>query len=240
MRLYQYNTHRHKIVVMSTPRTEQQSSQGKAFRQMLTEQGIKPAEIARLAGVKQQTVMHWIKRGVASNSAFLIAAHLHCKPEQISGIKQRVPHEIRQIAAEYAALPPVKVLPIIDWATASNLPAAPIPPKGTAAFTIKPCNERAFALRQQGNSMEPPSGLGHSVWAPAGCLLIADPDAPHTPGCFTIAQPAGYPEPICRKLIVDGGRMVLVALNHQYPNIDVTEGCRLIAPVIDVQLNYTL
>lgn len=139
---------------------------------------------------------------------------------------------------EYGARPPLITIPIISWAQASTIPTDLIPPTSPAAYTIKLCNERTFALRQQGNSMEPPSGLGQSVWAPAGCLLIADPDAAHTPGCFTIAQPAGYPEPICRKLIVDGGKMVLVALNPQYSNINVEDGCQLIAPVIDIQLPY--
>lgn len=139
---------------------------------------------------------------------------------------------------EYGAKPSLITIPIITWAQASSPPAEPPPFTGTAAFTIKTCSERAFALNQQGNSMEPPSGLGCRVWAPAGCLLIADPDAAHTPGCFTIAQPAGFPEPFCRQLIVDGGKMVLVALNPQYQNIEVGEGCRLIAPVIDIQLPY--
>jgi len=138
----------------------------------------------------------------------------------------------------YGAHPPLIAVPIVSWAQAAAIPPDPIEITGLAGYTIKPCNERTFGLRQQGNSMEPPSALGCNLWAPAGCLLIADPDAAHTPGCFTIAQPTGYPEPICRQLIMDGGKMILVALNPQYPNIEVGDSCRLIAPVIDIQLNY--
>jgi SOS-response transcriptional repressor LexA len=145
---------------------------------------------------------------------------------------------LNQSAAEYMTYPPLRIIPVISWQQATNIPQDPIPVTGTPAYTFKPCNERAFALIQQGNSMEPAAGFGHSVWAPAGCQLIADPDAAHTPGCFTIAQPAGYSEPICRQLITDGGQKILVALNPQFPNIAIAEGCRLIAPVIDIQLNY--
>lgn len=137
---------------------------------------------------------------------------------------------------EFGARPPLITVPIITWTQAANIPQEPIPVVGSPAYTIKSCNERVFALRQQGNSMEPIMGIGCSLFAPAGCLLIADPDAALIADCFVIAKPDGYPEPICRKYMPDGGKWILVALNTQYPNIDATKNCSPIYKVIDIQI----
>lgn len=69
--------------------------------------------------------------------------------------------------------------------------------------------DRAFALQVKGDSMLPA--------IPDGFLVIVDPDEPYRDGDYVIARIDDAPNPVLRRVTIDGPALALDALKPGYP-----------------------
>lgn len=96
-------------------------------------------------------------------------------------------------------------------------------------------SKRAFALRVDGDSMTSP--YAGQLSFPTGTLLIVDPEREALAGDFVIAKDIATQQATFKKLMQDGGRWYLRALNPAYQAIEIDDpAVRVIARVIEYQL----
>lgn len=76
------------------------------------------------------------------------------------------------------------------------------------AVTTSPIKQRGFALRMTGASMAPT--------IPGDAVMIVDPGATPVHGSVVVVQRKMDSEPICRRMMIEGGRPSLVPDNTQY------------------------
>lgn len=84
-----------------------------------------------------------------------------------------------------------------------------------------PVKQHTFALRVEGDSMEPDF--------PAGTLLIIEPEMAPEPGDFVIAKNGG--DATFKQLVKDGPDWYLKPLNPRYPMKQVLEGTHIVGVV---------
>ena len=84
-----------------------------------------------------------------------------------------------------------------------------------------PCSEETFVLRVQGESMEPKFHPGE--------LIYVDPAITPASGRYVVVQLGDSEEAMLRRLVVDGGRRYLEALNPDWP-----------ARIVEVGSNVTI
>lgn len=116
-------------------------------------------------------------------------------------------------------------VPLISWVKAGHFTeAAELASPGTALDwidTTVPARAKTFALRVQGDSMEPDF--------PEGTILIVEPEMEAHAGSYVIAQ-NGDTEATFKQLIRDGGDWYLKPINPRYP-LKPLDGCRIVGVV---------
>lgn len=90
---------------------------------------------------------------------------------------------------------------------------------------------RAFWLRVKGDSMTAPQGVTPTI--PEGTLVLIDPGVEAAPGKLVVARLEGDNEATFKKLVEDGGRRYLKALNPAYPLIEINGNCRIVGVAIE-------
>lgn len=90
---------------------------------------------------------------------------------------------------------------------------------------------RAFWLRVKGDSMTAPQGVTPTI--PEGTLVLIDPGVEATTGKLVVARMEGDNEATFKKLVEDGGRRYLKALNPSYPLIEINGNCRIVGVAIE-------
>lgn len=124
-----------------------------------------------------------------------------------------------------------KSVPIISWVHAGELHEAADPfPAGYADDYIQPSvsvGSHAFALKLEGNSMEPDYREGD--------LVIVDPDSPVFSGNFVVARKIATNEATFKKYVVDAGKHYLMPLNRQYDKIEMDHDWIIIGRVKEMR-----
>ncbi len=104
-----------------------------------------------------------------------------------------------------------KPVPLVGWTQAGEwTPAQQEPADGEAVWSDS-VPDGCFALRVEGDSMEP-------EFSP-GALIIVDPNAQPKPGDFVVARIEGEAKATFKQYRPKGGKVVLHALNPAYPDI---------------------
>jgi len=135
---------------------------------------------------------------------------------------------------------PVQILgwiPLITYAQAGKSKTESFTRDFTAIDRVRPttadCSKSTFALKVEGDSMTLPDGVrGHSF--PHGIIIYVDPESAPQPDHYVVARSISDNAVNFRRMILDEGRPVLVALNpdkHAYPTI--RESFEIIGRVID-------
>jgi len=86
-----------------------------------------------------------------------------------------------------------------------------------------------FWLRVIGDSMT--SYAGPSV--PEGSLILVNPDISPDNGRLVVAKLTDSEEVTFKRLVIDGGRKFLKALNPAYPVIEINSNCRIVGVVTE-------
>lgn len=87
------------------------------------------------------------------------------------------------------------------------------PGEGERIETTWKAKSHTYALRVQGDSMEPKF--------PAGAILIIEPEDEPLPGKFVIVRQASSQEATFKQLIQDGSKLYLKPLNPRYPILEL-------------------
>lgn len=131
--------------------------------------------------------------------------------------------------------PPPQVVPLVGWISAGKWdqvenPFDPEVAEGLVQTNLK-VSRRGYALRVKGDSMTNPSG-----WPsfPAETTIIVDPAVEPLSGRLVIAQIDEVEEATFKKLVIDGGRNLLLPLNPQYPTIIPDRPMRVTGVVIGI------
>lgn len=125
--------------------------------------------------------------------------------------------------------PPIRgKVPLISWVSAGQwrevIDALEQRDADEWIETTAPILRRTFALRVQGDSMEPDF--------PSGAHIVVEPDLDPQPGDFVIAKNGD--EATFKQLVKDGADWYLKPLNPRYPIKPLESPCKIIGVVREV------
>lgn len=95
--------------------------------------------------------------------------------------------------------------------------------------TMEKVGQNAFALRVEGDSMEPEF--------PAGAIIIVDPAVEPQNGSYVIAKANG--QATFKRLVYDAGRAYLKPLNRDYHTIELPEDGEIVGVVVAQSKSYS-
>lgn len=129
---------------------------------------------------------------------------------------------VEEKRADYNVSPPAEVkrqVPVISWVAAGKFCHSddPFPPGVADEWVGATANvgPRAYALRVDGDSMEPRF--------PDGCTIIVDPEWEAKHKSFVVVRLEGSDETTFKQLMAEGGKRYLKPLNPRYPIIELSE-----------------
>lgn len=129
--------------------------------------------------------------------------------------------------------PPIRgKVPLISWVQAGKWREAidlyaPDDAENWIETTV-PIKEHTFALRVDGDSMEPEF--------PAGVLIVVEPDLDPQPGDYVIAKNGD--EATFKQLVKDGPDWYLKPINERYPIKPLESPCKIIGVVREQARRY--
>ena len=177
--------------------------------------GLSQVRLGELAGL-DQTVISKLERGDVQETARIaeLANVLQCDALWLATGTERAE---RANVAGVAALPANRV-PLISFVAAGNWSDAVdnYAPGDAEAWveTTVPVKRHTYALRVEGDSMEPRF--------PNGAILIVEPEAEAKSGSFVIMRQNGT-DATFKQLVHDGGRWYLKPVNPRYPIMELSE-----------------
>lgn len=129
--------------------------------------------------------------------------------------------------------PPIRgKVPLISWVQAGKWrEAIDLYTPGDAEDWIEttvPVKENTFALRVDGDSMEPEF--------PAGVLIVVEPDLDPQPGDYVIAKNGD--DATFKQLVKDGSDWLLKPLNERYPIKPLESPCKIIGVVRSLERRF--
>jgi SOS-response transcriptional repressor LexA len=192
---------------------------GQRIKQARNEAAISQDALAEALGVSRVAVSNWERgKDLPGIPRFKrIAEVLHCDGGWLllgapGANLDDVPsaQKIREMTAVYTARTKVPLVSQVPGG-AQRLAADPYT-RGAAEDWLTPTgrmSEGSFALRVHGNSMEPDF--------PDGCVIFVDPGVQWKSGDFVVVRFEDTDEATFKRIVKDGGHMLLVPLNPQYP-----------------------
>jgi SOS-response transcriptional repressor LexA len=194
------------------------------------------SELARQVGVERATVSGWFKgnvRNLAGHNLIQLAKALGVNPVWLgTGFGQELPPSVGSIGPQSEPrgyYSHVRQVPILTWEQASMVAQGERPAGQETLAVAGDVGDNAFAIRQQGNSMEPAIA--------DGAMVIIDPDAHCGHGNVIFAKRPGDPVALLRQLWYDGGTPSLRPANPAYPVLDAPSDTYIIGRALFVQKN---
>lgn len=202
--------------------------------QEILEAGYRKGQLAKLAGVTPSAVTHWLSGGSQE-----IKGEPAAKLESATGFsaawiatgkgQKRLSVENSGVqSANVSAAPSMKMVPVLNTVNAGMfeeiIDAHPEDIEYTPVDIA--IGKYAFALRVEGDSMEP--GF------PDGCIVIIDPNASPKPKDYVIAI-NGDNEATFKQLVKDGPDLYLKPRNKSYPTKPLGSS-RIIGVVVGLQM----
>lgn len=125
-------------------------------------------------------------------------------------------------------------VPLISWVAAGNWREVvdPYPPGGGENLVPATCRvgNNAYALRVQGDSMEP-------VF-PNGSIIIVDPASEARHGSYVIVRLDDAEQATFKQLVIDGGIRYLKPLNPRYPVMEIRERATVCGVVRQMVMDF--
>lgn len=125
-------------------------------------------------------------------------------------------------------------VPLVSWVAAGNWREVVDPYPAGEGERLVPVTRRvgknAYALRVQGDSMEP-------VF-PNGSIIIVDPDAEPRQGSYVIVRLDDAEQATFKQLVVDGGARYLKPLNPRYPVMTIKERATVCGVVRQMVMDF--
>lgn len=204
----------------------EQETLGSRIRQVLQERGMTQSELARLVGVKQQTVSYICadKGAESSRYATRIAQVLGVNPSwlQHGGHGKHDPIvriEMSGVELALARVPVISEQDVLQFAETGKLPEN----VGRTLMTDARTGPRCFAIELEGDSMAPQFVNGDKI--------VIDPDIHPEPGDFVCATINGA---ITFRKYRERGRsngdhlFELVPMNQDWPTVRSEDGAQVV------------
>lgn len=199
---------------------------GARIRQVLTEKGLTQSQLARLVGVKQQTISYICapdSPATASRYAPKIAQVLGVNPTWLqSGEGGRYDPTVR-IELEGVELA-VQLVPLLPNAHVMAFLAGDNADMRQGLMTDAKAGKRAFAVEIEGDSMR-------SLFRP-GDRVVIDPDLTPEPGDFVLAQHQGAVTFRKYRARADQG-FELAPLNDDWPTIRPDSDTKILGVMVE-------
>lgn len=218
---------------------------------------MRPAEFARRLGVSPQSIYQiqsgHTKQFTSTNNARAAAilgvsalwlatgdGQMHGTPGLIASAMKG--SDTSDSNLQLAVASPGRVVPLVSWVRAGSWSEA-VDPYSVGHGEEKTycpvnCGPNTFALRVHGDSMFNPSG---SPSVPAGHIIYVDPDRQPAHGNLVVAKLPSAGDATFKRLLVEGGRYFLEALNPSWPNriMPLPEGGEIVGVVVFSGVSYT-
>lgn len=209
---------------------------GDRISERMRELGIRSkAELGRLADVSRTTSGAWTEddHGISYKNLLRLARVLRVHHEWLAtGQPPKLLDEKVESLGDQLALVDMVRVPLISWVQAGHWSeiVANFPPGNAEEWvnTTARVGEHAFALRVNGDSMEP--------LIQEGSVVTVDPDVIPTNGCIVVARLAGS-EATLKRLVIDGPRTYLAPENPKYPMIPVDGELAIVGVAVKVELD---
>ncbi|HZW61298.1 MAG TPA: LexA family transcriptional regulator [Candidatus Babeliales bacterium] len=198
---------------------------GKILNQLLSEQNLRVAELARRVQLPQPTVQR-IVAGVCANpqtsSLKPIADYFSITVDQLKGLDP-IPR-----------LDKIQKLPLISWQEAVHWNTKLTASTDEHVIADLPLSKHAYALRIHDGAMEP-------VF-PCDSILIVDPDVKPKDRSYVISLMHNADIPIFRQMVINGPDKYLKPLSPDteiYKMLRLGNADNILATVVQARWNYT-
>lgn len=190
---------------------------GQRIRQRRKELGLSQEKLGELAGL-DQTVISKLERGDVQETARIaeLANALGCDALWLATGKPTGGKDPRARSAQMQEVSFKGKVPLISYVAAGSWSDAVdnLAPGDAEQWvdTTVPVKRHTYALRVEGDSMEPRF--------PNGAILIVEPEAEAKSGSYVIVRQNGS-EATFKQLVHDGGRWFLKPVNPRYPIMEL-------------------
>lgn len=192
---------------------------------------ISQRELAKRSGLSQQLISK-LENGLVESTTevFRLAEALRVAPRWLATGKgdARGGENIADGPAVTA------YIPLISWVAAGSWRdlADPYPPGEGEALVPVTCRTgpNAYALRVQGDSMEP-------VF-PNGSVIIVDPAVEPRQGSYVVVRLDEAEQATFKQLVIDGGARYLKPLNPRYPLMEIRESATVCGVVRQMVMDF--
>jgi SOS-response transcriptional repressor LexA len=189
------------------------------------------SDIARRLGVRPQSVQQWFSGDTVPRVPRLqaLASLLQTSMAYLLGGVDDVGEGNTSVHDSAAS-----EIPLISWVQAGQWACAEDPyPVGAAERIVRTFEQvgmNSFALRVQGDSMEPTF--------PAGCIIIVDPSRQPRNGSYVVVRIEDSSEATFKQYVIDGPSQYLKPLNPRYPIMQVNSDATICGVVIGMQRSF--
>jgi SOS-response transcriptional repressor LexA len=186
---------------------------------------ISQRELAKRSGLSQQLISK-LENGLVESTTevFRLAEVLRVDARWLATGKENV--------ADGPAI--TAYVPLISWVAAGSWRdvADPYPAGMGEALVPVTCRTgpNAYALRVQGDSMEP-------VF-PNGSIIIVDPAAEPRQGSYVVVRLDEAEQATFKQLVIDGGARYLKPLNPRYPLMEIRESATVCGVVRQMVMDF--
>jgi SOS-response transcriptional repressor LexA len=186
---------------------------------------ISQRELAKRSGLSQQLISK-LENGLVESTTevFRLAELLRVDARWLATGKENV--------ADGPAI--TGYVPLISWVAAGSWRdvADPYPAGEGEALVPVTCRTgpNAYALRVQGDSMEP-------VF-PNGSIIIVDPAAEPRQGSYVVVRLDEAEQATFKQLVIDGGARYLKPLNPRYPLMEIRESATVCGVVRQMVMDF--
>jgi len=206
-------------------------SLGQRLKQAREKTGLSQRGLAKRSGLSQQLISK-LENGLVESTTevFRFAEVLGINPRWLATGKGGPQSDFN-----VADGPSIKAyVPLISWVAAGNWREVvdPYPPGDGEALVPVTCRvgNNAYALRVQGDSMEP-------VF-PNGSIIIVDPAAESRHGSYVVVRLDHAEQATFKQLIMDGGARYLKPLNPRYPIMEIRESATVCGVVRQMVMDF--
>lgn len=201
------------------------------LKQAREQAGFSQRELAKRSGLSQQLISK-LENGLieSTSEAFALAEALQVDPRWLGTGKGR-PRSKDNVADGPDIMAHV---PLVSWVAAGSWRDVVDPYPVGEGESLVPVTRRvgknAYALRVQGDSMEP-------VF-PDGSIIIVDPDVEPRQGSYVVVRLDDAEQATFKQLVVDGGARYLKPLNPRYPVMTIKERATVCGVVRQMVMDF--
>lgn len=214
------------LAAHNTPSMPSKTPYGERLKLARTLKGWSQEKLAKEAGLKQNSVSQLERGGGGSSFTGRFAELLGVRPLWLETGDGEMAENVQEAAINWGKVPLVSKVAAGMFEEATDLHPAGFADEWVTCSV--PVRDHTFALRVDGDSMEPKF--------PAGMILIVEPDMEARPGDYVIAK-NGDNEATFKQLVRDGGDLYLKPLNERYP-LKLLGDARIIGVVRQVLENF--